>query len=39
MKTNRVVYVYYKDILVGTLAMTASRMVAFEYDDMWLKKG
>ncbi len=39
MKTNKVVYVYYKGTLVGTLAKTASQMVAFEYDDLWLKKG
>ncbi len=37
MKANKVIYVYFEDVLVGTLAKTSSHMVAFEYDDMWIK--
>lgn len=39
MKANKVIYVYFEDVLVGTLAKTSSHMVAFEYDDMWIKNG
>lgn len=31
--------VFYNDILVGTLAKTPERVVAFEYDSDWLIKG
>ena len=39
MKTNKVLSVRYMDRLVGTLALTKEKMVAFEYDDRWLKGG
>ena len=32
-------WVFYKDKKVGTLAMTATRKVAFEYDDEWIAEG
>ncbi len=31
--------VFYNDILVGTLAKTPDRVVAFEYDSNWLNNG
>ena len=31
--------VFYNDILVGTLAKTPDRVVAFEYDLDWLNNG
>lgn len=31
--------VFYNDILVGTLAKTPNRVVAFEYDSEWLNNG
>ena len=39
MKTNKNLYVYYKDLLVGTLALTKDNKVAFEYDDKWIERG
>ena len=31
--------VKYKDLLVGVLALTKNKKVAFSYDDMWLENG
>lgn len=39
MKTNKRLYVYYKDFLVGELALTKDNKVAFEYDDKWVETG
>lgn len=39
MKTVNQLQVYYKERLVGTLALTKSHKVAFEYSDSWLEKG
>lgn len=39
MRGNNLLYVHYKDCLVGTLAMTQDGKAAFEYDRMWLKNG
>lgn len=36
---NKKLYVYYQKTLVGTLAITASKLVAFEYDDKWIETG
>lgn len=39
MKTNRALQVYYRERLVGTLAMTRGYKAAFEYSDNWLEEG
>lgn len=39
MKTDKYLYVYYKGKKVGTLALTAEKKTAFEYDDGWLEEG
>ena len=39
MKTNKQLQVFYKDRVVGTLAMTADHKAAFAYDDDWLEQG
>ena len=39
MKQNNALQVYYDKRLVGTLAMTARQMVAFQYSDEWLENG
>jgi len=39
MKRNKSLQVYFKEQLVGTLAITVNKNVAFEYDDNWLTKG
>jgi len=36
---NKTINVLYKERLVGRLALTADRKVAFEYDKEWLKDG
>lgn len=39
MDSYKYLKVYYNDILVGTLAKTPERVVAFEYDSDWLTNG
>ena len=39
MDNYRYLKVFYNDILVGTLAKTPERVVAFEYDSDWLSNG
>lgn len=39
MKTDRYLRVFYKDRLVGTLALTREKKAAFEYADEWLEEG
>nr|QGT49767.1 toxin HipA [uncultured Candidatus Melainabacteria bacterium] len=39
MDNYKYLKVFYNDILVGTLAKTHDRVVAFEYDSDWLNKG
>lgn len=39
MDNYKYLKVFYNDILVGTLAKTPERVVAFEYDSDWLIKG
>ncbi len=39
MDNYKYLKVFYNDILVGTLAKTPERVVAFEYDSEWLIKG
>ena len=39
MKQDNAPQVYYDEKPVGTLAMTASRQVAFQYNDEWLEHG
>lgn len=39
MKTNKQLRVFYKDRVVGTLALTADHKAAFAYDDDWLEQG
>lgn len=39
MREKNRLRVYYDDCLVGTLAQTEKRNIAFAYDDAWLKKG
>lgn len=39
MKTNKSLYVYFREDLVGRLALTVDGNVAFEYDDKWLENG
>jgi len=39
MKTNKFLRVLYKDRMVGTLALTKDKQIAFEYDDNWLSNG
>lgn len=39
MKVNKQLQAFYHGRLVGTLALTADRRVAFEYDDEWLECG
>ena len=39
MDNYKYLKVFYNDILVGTLAKTPDRVVAFEYDSDWLNKG
>lgn len=39
MNENKSLYVYIGDKKVGTLAVTANHMVAFEYDNEWIATG
>ena len=39
MDNYKYLKVFYNDILVGTLAKTPERIVAFEYDSDWLNNG
>ncbi len=39
MRTGKVLQVLYKGDLVGTLAMTANRRIAFAYEDGWIRDG
>lgn len=39
MKTNKAISVYFKDRLVGTMAVTREKKIAFEYAEEWLKEG
>ena len=39
MKPNKGLEVYYKDRLVGKLALTADHKAAFQYSDQWLENG
>lgn len=39
MDNYKYLKVFYNDILVGTLAKTPDRVVAFEYDSEWLNNG
>ena len=39
MDNYKYLKVFYNDILVGTLAKTPDRVVAFEYDSNWLDNG
>ncbi len=39
MRTGKVLQVLYKGDLVGTLAMTADRRIAFAYEDGWIRDG
>ena len=39
MDNYKYLKVFYNDILVGTLAKTPERVVAFEYDSNWLDNG
>lgn len=39
MENYKFLKVFYNDILVGTLAKTPERVVAFEYDSDWLNNG
>ena len=36
MDNYKYLKVFYNDILVGTLAKTPDRVIAFEYDSDWL---
>ena len=36
---NKVIYVKYNDELVGTLAFTKDKKVAFQYSENWIKNG
>lgn len=38
MKQNKL-YVKYKDQIVGTLAMTEDKKIAFQYSEEWIKRG
>lgn len=39
MKTNKNLEVYYKDKMVGKLALTGGAKTAFEYTDEWIETG
>ena len=39
MDNYKYLKIFYNDILVGTLAKTPDRVVAFEYDSAWLNNG
>lgn len=39
MKRDNSLQVYYNERLVGTLAMTAGRKIAFQYNKSWIEKG
>lgn len=39
MENYKYLKIFYNDILVGTLAKTPERVVAFEYDSDWLNNG
>ncbi len=39
MTNDKFLYVFFKNTLVGTLALTPKNQVAFEYDNYWLKNG
>ncbi len=39
MKAGKTLQVYYKDQLVGTLALTVEHKAAFAYADSWVKDG
>jgi len=39
MKESRILEVHYKNQIVGRLAETQDRRIAFQYDEAWLKNG
>ena len=39
MQANKTLDVYYHDMLVGVLAETPDKRVAFQYDSKWQKEG
>ena len=39
MNRGKMLEVFYKDRLVGTLAPTREHQVAFEYSDEWMESG
>lgn len=39
MKKNKQLQVFYREQLVGTLALTADHRAAFEYADKWVEEG
>lgn len=39
MKENKMLLVFMGDRKVGTLAVTSDHLVAFEYDEEWLRRG
>ena len=39
MSRDKMLKVYYNDKVIGTLAETSDKRVAFEYDDSWLDAG
>lgn len=39
MKTGEIINVFYNERPVGTLAITANHMAAFEYCDSWIDTG
>ena len=39
MKTNKSINALWDDCLVGVLAMTPDRSVAFQYSDQWIERG
>lgn len=39
MSPNNYLNVFYKNRIVGTMAMTENKMAAFEYSDEWIKDG
>ena len=39
MKQNNSLQVFYGERLVGTLAITARRKVAFQYSEEWIENG
>ena len=39
MKEDNRLQVYYEEMCVGTLALTADHKAAFQYDEEWLENG